>query len=255
MSEFHDPDLRNQLAQLSGPYPDDNVAFAAWQRRVGQARRRRVVAWTTGAALSLLLGSVAVAALHTPGRHTLVPGKSADSSADVSISTTTEVEDSSTIESTEPSTTESTIVDTTPVTDAVESSVPETEVEATVAAGSGSGSNSGPSKQHGTPTSAAPSPSSGTQTFPAVGGSITVHQDGDRLTLVGVTPAAGFQAEPDSKSGQKVEVTFKSDNHESQISVRIINGAMKSSPSEKNEQHDSTVPGSGDNNTHGSGDN
>ena len=41
MSEFHDPDLRQQLGRLSGPYPDDNAAFAAWQRRVGQARRRR----------------------------------------------------------------------------------------------------------------------------------------------------------------------------------------------------------------------
>ena len=35
MSEFHDPDLRQQLGDLSGPFPDDNVAFAAWQRRVG----------------------------------------------------------------------------------------------------------------------------------------------------------------------------------------------------------------------------
>ena len=46
MSEFHDPDLRQQLGRLSGPYPDDNAAFAAWQRRVGQARRRRAMAWT-----------------------------------------------------------------------------------------------------------------------------------------------------------------------------------------------------------------
>ena len=48
MSEFHDPELRQELGRLSGPYPDDNEAFAAWQRRVGQARRRRAVAWTTG---------------------------------------------------------------------------------------------------------------------------------------------------------------------------------------------------------------
>src|SRR3954470_8212859 len=111
MSEFNDPDLRQQLARLSGSYPDDNAAFAAWQRRVGQARRRRAVAWTTGAALSLLVGTVGVAALTTPGRHTLVPGKSADSSTDVSSSSSTsEAEDSSTTESTEPETTESTVV-------------------------------------------------------------------------------------------------------------------------------------------------
>jgi len=93
MSEFHDPDLRSRLGQLSGPYPDDNEAFAAWQRRVGQARRRRAVAWTTGAALSLLFGTVAVAALNNPAHNTLVPGKADDSSVDVSISSTTEVEE------------------------------------------------------------------------------------------------------------------------------------------------------------------
>ena len=43
MSDFHDPDLRQELGRLSGPYPDDNAAFAAWQRRVGQVRRRRAV--------------------------------------------------------------------------------------------------------------------------------------------------------------------------------------------------------------------
>src|SRR3954451_8605149 len=142
MSEFHDPDLRQQLARLSGPYPDDNAAFDAWQRRVGQARRRRAVAWTTGAALSLLVGTVGVAALNNPGRHTLVPGKSADSSADVSISSTTEAKDSSTTECTEPSPTESTVVEPPPITEAMDTSVPETEVEATQPAANGS--NGGP---------------------------------------------------------------------------------------------------------------
>ena len=72
MSEFHDPDLRQQLGRLSGPYPDDNAAFAAWQRRVGQARRRRAMAWTTAAALSLIVGTVAVAALQSPTQHSIV---------------------------------------------------------------------------------------------------------------------------------------------------------------------------------------
>src|SRR4029078_979182 len=138
MSEFHDPDLRHELARLSGPYPDDNAAFAAWQRRVGQARRRRAVAWTTGAALSLLVGTVGVAALNNPGRHTLVPGKSAESSTEVSITSTTEAKDSSTTASTQPSPTESTVVEMTPVTEGMDTSVPETEVEATEAAGDGS---------------------------------------------------------------------------------------------------------------------
>src|SRR6185295_13284167 len=85
MSEFHDPDLRQELGRLSGPYPDDNVAFEAWQRRVGQVRRRRVMAWTTAAALSLVVGTVGVAALQSPGRHSLVPSKAGEST-EVSVS-------------------------------------------------------------------------------------------------------------------------------------------------------------------------
>jgi len=253
MSEFHDPDLRHELGQLSGPYPDDNVAFAAWQQRVGQARRRRAVAWTTGVALSLLLGTVGVAALNSPGRHTLVPGKSADTSADVSIhSTTSEVEDSSTTESTEPTTTDSTVVDTTPITEAIDTSAPETAVQATAAAGNG-GSNSGPPKQHGPATSAAPGAPAGTATFPSVGGSITVRQDGEHLTVVAVNPAAGFTAEQDEHSGDRVEVTFRSNAHQSQITVRVADGAMKPDISERDRKHDNTVPDSTDGNDHSGG--
>jgi hypothetical protein len=255
MSEFHDPDLRNQLGQISGPYPDDNEAFAAWQRRVGQARRRRAVAWTTGAALSLLFGTVAVAALHSPGHNTLVPGKADDdSSVDVSISSTTEAEDSSTVESTEPDAIDSVVVDTTPVTEVVETSVPETEVEATIVAGDGGGSNSGPSKQHGTPTSAAPTPATAPKTFSSAGGSITVAQNGEQLTIVAINPASGFHAEEDQHSGRRVEVTFKSNDNESQISVRVVNGTMQSEVSDKGNKHDNTVPDSSESASHTSGD-
>ena len=112
MSDFHDPDLRQELGRLSGPYPDDNAAFAAWQRRIGQVRRRRVVAWATIAALSLVVGTVAVAAVQSPGRNTIVPGKSADTSAAVTVSiasTEAEAEESSTVpEAIQPETSEAT---------------------------------------------------------------------------------------------------------------------------------------------------
>ncbi|MEY2582502.1 MAG: hypothetical protein QOE09_2351, partial [Ilumatobacteraceae bacterium] len=130
MSEFHDPDLRQQLGRLSGPYPDDNVAFAAWQRRVGNARRRRVVAWTTGAAMSLIIATVAVAAVQSPGRHTLVP--SAENSEITDAVDSTEADDSSTTEITAPETTEHTALapETTPSSEVVETSMPETETTA-----------------------------------------------------------------------------------------------------------------------------
>jgi hypothetical protein len=255
MSEFNDPDLRHELARLSGPYPDDNAAFDAWQRRVGQARRRRAVAWTTGAALSLLVGTVGVAALNNPGRHTLVPGKSADSSADVSTSSTTEAKDSSTTESTEPSTTESTVVETTPITEAMDTSVPETEVVATEAAGDGS--NSGPPKTHAPATSAPVATAAPTDdsTFPSPGGSITVRRDGDRLTVVATAPTAGFEMTENKRSGNRVEVTFESNDHRWTISVRVVNGVVTPSVSDKPKEHQDTVPGSTEERRHGGGDN
>jgi hypothetical protein len=256
MSEFNDPELRQELARLSGPYPDDNAAFEAWHRRVGQARRRRAVAWTTAAALSLLVGTVGVAALNHPGRHTLVPGKSADSSADVSISSTTEAKDSSTTESTEPSTTESTVVETTPITEPMDTTVPETQVEATAAAGNGS--NSGPPKTHAPATSTAPvataAPTSDS-TFASPGGSITVRRDGDRLTVAGTAPAGGFEVTDDKRSGNRVAVTFESNDHRWTISVRVVAGVVTPTVSDKPKEHQDTVPGSTDERGHGDGHN
>ncbi|HEY4608210.1 MAG TPA: hypothetical protein VIH06_03380 [Ilumatobacteraceae bacterium] len=252
MSEFNDPDLRQELARLSGPYPDDNAAFAAWQRRVGQARRRRAVAWTTGAALSVLLGTVGVAALHNPARHTLVPGKSADSSADVSTSSTTEAKDSSTTDSTQPETTESTVMETTPITEPIDTSVPETQVAGGDAGGAGSNNGQQP-KPHAPATSAAPtapaSPAS-TETFTSVGGSITVHRDGDTLTLVSAVAAGGFKAEP-RNSDNRIQVTFESSDHRSVISVRIVAGVVTKNITEKPKDHQDSVPESTDGRTHG----
>ena len=258
MSEFHDPDLRQQLGRLSGPYPDDNAAFAAWQRRVGQARRRRAMAWATGAALSLIVGTFAVAAVQSPSRHSVVPGKSSETSAEFTISvasTESEETDPATTESSAPETSAPTRLapETTPSSVEAESSVPEAEGDD----GAGSQSGSSSSKGHGgTPTSAAETPQANTQTFPSGGGSITVRHDGDKLTIVGINPAPGFRATEDSHSGREVEVTFKSDNQQFELTVRLSDGVMKSSVSEKSNDtppsHEDTVP-DGDSN-HGGGD-
>ncbi len=230
MSEFHDPELRQQLGRLSGPYPDDNAAFAAWQRRVGQARRRRAVAWTTGAAMSLIIATVAVAAVQSPRNQSIVPGKSSETSAEVTLSVaTTEDDESSTTETTAAETTAPVALasDTTASTEVVETSMPETE--STEAASSSNGSG-------GSRSTPAPGGSLATQTFSSVGGSITVRQDGDRLTLVGVSAAPGFETDENRKSGSKVEVTFKSKNHRSELTVRVSDGVMDPDISE--EPHD-----------------
>jgi hypothetical protein len=225
MSEFHDPDLRQQLGRLSGPYPDDNVAFAAVQHRVGQARRRRAVAWTTAAAMSLVIFTVGVAAVQSPRNHSIVPGKSSETSAEVTFSVaTTEDEELSTTEPTAAKTTDPVVLasDTTASTEVVETSMPDTE--STESAGSSSGASGSRST---------PAPSLTTQTFSSVGGSITVRQDGDRLTLVGVTATPGFEAEENRKSGGRVEVTFRSKDHRSNISVKVSDGIMNPNISEE----------------------
>lgn len=255
MSEFHDPELRQQLGRLSGPYPDDNVAFAAWQRRVGQARRRRTMAWTAGAAMSLIIGTVAFAAVQSPGRHTLVPGKSSETSSEFTLSVpTTEDDESSSTESSEPETTAPTTaaIETTPSSEVeAESSLPETE--GTEAAGDQPGTST--KKGHsGSGTPVAPGGSqAATQTFSGAGGSITVRQDGDRLTVIAVNPNGGFHANADKQSGSRVEVTFKSDNHQTQISVKLSDGAMKPNVAETDDAHQDSAPGDTSGGGHGDG--
>jgi hypothetical protein len=253
MSEFHDPDLHQQLGRLSGPYPDSNAAFDAWQRRVGHARRRRAMAWTTGAALSLVVGTVGVAALQSPGRHTIVTGRSVESSEEVSISVASTEAAETTVGTSAPDTTASTTLATatTPSSEVeAESSVPENE--GTAAAGS-----PGPSgtKGKGGPSTSAPptSPQAVTQTFSSTGGSITVRMDGDQLTVTGVTPAAGFHADQGERSGRRVDVTFKSDKHESEISVKVENGAMKPTVTDKVDSHQDSVPQDSTGGDHNSG--
>jgi hypothetical protein len=251
MSELNDPDLRQELGRLAGPYPDDNVAFAAWQQRVVHVRRRRVVAWTTAAALSLVVGTVGVSALQSPGRHSLVPSKAGESSTEVSISTTADA--SLTTESTEPDTSEVTSLatDTTPNTEAVESSAPETDPASAEPPDGGTST--------GLVSSSQPSirPHSATHTFSAIGGSITVRQDGDRLTVVAINPAAGFRVDRYEHSDARVEVRFRSDNHESQITVKLEEGVMKHYISESSDNHDggsdTSVAGDSSGGDHGDG--
>jgi hypothetical protein len=251
MSEFNDPDLRQELGRLAGPYPDENIAFAIWQQRVVQVRRRRVVAWTTAAALSLVVGTVGVSALQSPERHSLVPSKAGESSTEVSISTTADA--SSTTESTEPESSEVTSLaaNTTPNTEAVESSAPETDPASAEPDG-------GTSTDHVSSSQPPITPHSATHTFSAIGGSITVRQDGDRLTVLSINPAAGFRVERDEHSDTAVEVRFRSDNHESQITVKLEEGVMKHNVSESSDNHqngesDTSVAGDSSGGDHGDG--
>ncbi|MEP7200977.1 MAG: hypothetical protein ABI894_00095 [Ilumatobacteraceae bacterium] len=250
MSEFHDPDLRQELGRLSGPYPDDNIAFAAWQRRVGQVRRRRMVAWTATAALSLVVGTVAFAAVQSPGRRSVVPGESADSSVSVTLRVaTTEVEDPSTVPAaTEPEASEPTTLAAETAPPVVDTAAPETEAPDAAAAPS---NGSPPKNNNGTPPT--PAPSRMTQTFSSVGGTITVRQDGDTLTVIAKSPAPGFRATESDDPGDEVDVVFKSDKHESRITVKLSHGVMKSDTNESEHDHDNDHPTTTDGDSHHGG--
>jgi hypothetical protein len=89
-----------------------------------------------------------------------------------------------------------------------------------------------------TPSSAA----SSTKVINSVGGSITVQQNGNQLTVIAATPAAGFETSDIPHPGESLEVRFKSSDHESRITVRLIDGVIRSSVSEDTEGHDTTVP-------------
>jgi len=73
--------------------------------------------------------------------------------------------------------------------------------------------------------------------------------------LVYETPTLSVQSKAILKPARKFEVTFKSNDHESQISVRVINGVMEPDVSDKDRKHDNTVPDSSESASHGGGDN
>jgi hypothetical protein len=250
MSEFHDPELRQQLGRLSGPYPDANVAFAAWQRRVGQARRRRAVAWTTGAMMSLVIATVAFAAVQNPGTHSLVPGKSFESSTEVSssIATTEAAETSSSASSVaETMAPVPEVAETTQSSEVAKSSTPEAPpVGAPVVAAAGT-QPSGTSKNHGgppsTPASARPQITTATQVVKSMGGSVTVRQDGDKLTIIGMHEAPGFKGHETDHSGDQVAAIFTSKTHRSEITVKLSDGVIKADVVEKSaDTHGESIP-------------
>jgi hypothetical protein len=263
MSEFHDPELRQQLGRLSGPYPDANVAFDAWQRRVGQVRRRRAVAWTTGAMMSLVIATVAFAAVQNPGSRSLVPGKSSESSTQVSSSiATTEADETSSTESTVAETMAPVpeVAETTQSSEVVESSTPEASpVGAPVVAAAGT-QPSGTSKSHGgppsTPASATPQIMSATKIVKSIGGTVTVRQDGDKLTITGMRDAPGFNGRETDHSGSQVAAIFASKTHRSEITVKLSDGVIKADVVEKStDTHGESIPTDTSGGDHTGGDN
>ena len=60
--------------------------------------------------------------------------------------------------------------------------------------------------------------------YELTGGSVTVRYRGTRTELVQATPKSGFVVDVHDSGPQKVEVRFRSDNHESRIVARVEDG-------------------------------
>jgi hypothetical protein len=271
MSEFHDPELRQELGRLSGPYPDDNAAFVAWQRRVGQVRRRRAVAWTTTAALSLIVAVVAAAAIQgAPGRHTLVPNKEAlESSVQASTTVATTHAKSSTTESTvAPTTAPTTTVAPEPSAipaNASDTSMPEDNLPvepgaATTVTTHKSGGSKGTSTSVAptaptappAPTTEAPSTHDTKTTVTSIGGTVTVKLDKGHLSVIDMEPTDHFEAHEGDHSDRRSVVSFTSSSHRSTITIWLENGEIKNFVVEKTETHGESAPG--DTRAYGGGD-
>jgi len=64
------------------------------------------------------------------------------------------------------------------------------------------------------------------RTFTLIGGTVSVTCTGNVISLGSATPNAGFTVETEKEDGQQIEVTFRSDTHESKLEVGCRNGQV-----------------------------
>ena len=65
-----------------------------------------------------------------------------------------------------------------------------------------------------------------TKVYPSTGGSITVSWNGSALSLLAVSPAAGFQSEIEDNDSLRIRVRFRDGDGDSRIEVRVSDGEL-----------------------------
>jgi len=200
MSEFDDPQMERLLGRAGGAYPDVNTAYSRVQGRVRVIRRRRAVVATTAACVLLAGGALFAAGRGTPGRANLEP-------ADTGTLLDTTLPDSS-------------VASTAPTSDDSNSSGGVTSTTAH----SGQSGTGVTTTQPGA-TSTAPAAPVTTQ-YTSIGGTITVKLHNGALSLVSTNPAAGFAIDSVTNRADRVEVRFRSADHDSRIRIDLVGGAM-----------------------------
>lgn len=68
-------------------------------------------------------------------------------------------------------------------------------------------------------------PQTATEAYDLIGGIVTVRYSGTSTDLVQASPESGFVAEVNDQGPGKVDVRFRSDDHESRLVTRLRNGA------------------------------
>ena len=71
-----------------------------------------------------------------------------------------------------------------------------------------------------------------------MGGTVTVQQSGNSVTLISAVPISGFTADIEKAGPSKVEVKFKSSSHESKYQAEIRNGVLDIQIEEDEEGHE-----------------
>ncbi len=198
MSEFDDPEMERLLGRASGAYPDVNSAYSRVQGRVRVIRRRRAVVATTAACVLLAGGAMFAAGRGTPGRANLQPAVTGTF-----------------LDTTVP---DSTVVSTVPTTD------DSNEASSTTAHSGAGGTGVTTTTQPGATTTAPAAPI--TTQYASIGGTITVKLHNGALSLVSSTPSAGFAIDSVTNRADRVEVRFRSDDHDSRIRIDLVGGAM-----------------------------
>lgn len=74
-----------------------------------------------------------------------------------------------------------------------------------------------------------------TSVHSAIGGTVAIEMAGETVTLLWTTPSAGFLYEVEDAGPERVEVEFKSSEHESHLRAEIVDGELRVEIEEESE--------------------
>jgi hypothetical protein len=79
----------------------------------------------------------------------------------------------------------------------------------------------------GSSTSSAPAAGGAIKTYTIKGGTVSIEVFDDHLTLLGAVPAAGYRVEEKSSSPQKIEIEFRTGEHESRFIAALEDDGLR----------------------------